>query len=80
MKEHCAENLFPIGEMKHSTNNLFLLAGKTASAIRIRKNRRKLITPNFKNFFHQKKKTPNKSRKFVINRKSVSTSQNEGFL
>ena len=51
MKEHCAENPFPIGEMKHSINNLFPPAGKIAFAVRIRK----LITPNFKNFFHQKK-------------------------
>ena len=38
------------------------------------------FTPNFKNCVHQQKKAPNKSTKFVINRKSVSASQNEGFL
>ena len=37
-------------------------------------------TPNFKNCVHQQKRAPNKGIKFVINRKSVSTSQNEGFL
>ena len=66
--------------MKHSIKNSFPLAGKTASAIRNRKNRRKLVTLNFKNYVHQQKKAPNKSTKFVINQKSVSTSQNEGFL
>ena len=38
------------------------------------------FTLNFKNYVHQQKKAPNKSTKFVINQKSVSTSQNEGFL
>ena len=38
------------------------------------------FTPNLKNCVHQQKKALNKSTKFVINRKSVSTSQNEGFL
>ena len=36
-------------------------------------------TPNFKNSVHQQKKASNKSLKFVINQKSVSISQNEGF-
>ena len=35
---------------------------------------------NFKNCVHQQEKAPNKSTKFVINRKSVSTRQNERFL
>ena len=38
------------------------------------------FTPNFKNCVHQQEKALNKSTKFVINRKSVFTSQNEGFL
>ena len=38
------------------------------------------FTPNLKNCVHQQKKAPNKSTKFVINRQSVSTSQNQGFL
>ena len=69
--------------MKHSIKSLFPLAGKTASAVRNRKNERKLVYTQFeelKNCVHQQKKAPNKSTKFVINRKSVSTSQNEGFL
>ena len=38
------------------------------------------FTSNFKNYIHQYKKAPNKSSKFVIDGKSVSTTQNEGFL
>ena len=37
------------------------------------------LTPNFKDSVHQQRKAPNKSIKFTINKKSVSTSQNEGF-
>ena len=37
------------------------------------------FAPNFKNSVHQQRKAPNKSIKFVINQKSVSTNQNEGF-
>ena len=37
------------------------------------------FTPNFKNSVHQQRKAPNKSIKFAINQKFVSTSQNEGF-
>ena len=35
---------------------------------------------NIKHCVHQQKKAPNKSTKFVINRKCVSTGLNEGFL
>ena len=37
------------------------------------------FTPNFRNSIHQQRKALNKSIKFEINQKSVSTSQNEGF-
>ena len=37
-------------------------------------------TLNFKNSVHQQKEALNKSTRFVINRKSVSTSQNDGFV
>ena len=67
--------------MKHSIKSSFPLAGKTASAVRlgIEKMEEKRFTPNFKNSLHQQRKGPNKSIKFVINQKSVSTSQNEEF-
>ena len=38
------------------------------------------FTPNIKHCVHQQKKAPNKSTKFLINRKSISTSQTEGFI
>ena len=38
------------------------------------------LTANFKNCVHQQKKALHKSTKSVINRKSVSTSHNDGFL
>ena len=38
------------------------------------------IEENFKNYIHQQKKAPNKFTKSLIDPKSVSTSQNEGFL
>ena len=63
-----------------SIKYLFPLAGKTTSAVRNKKTRRKLFTPNFKHCIHQQKRAPNKSTKLVINQKSLSTSQNEGFL
>ena len=66
--------------MKHSIKNRFPLAGKTASAVRIEKKKENWFTSNLKNCVHQQKKAPNKSTKFVINQKSVSTSQDEGFL
>ena len=66
--------------MKHSIKNPFPLAGKTASAVGIEKMEENWFTPYFKNCVHQQKKAPNKSTKFVFNRKSVSTSQNKGFL
>ena len=67
--------------MKHSIKSSFPLAGKTASAVRlgIKKVEENRFTPNFKNSVHQQRKAPNKSIKFAINQKSVSTSQNEGF-
>ena len=37
------------------------------------------LTPTLKNCVHQQKKASNKSTKFVIKQKSVSTGQNEGF-
>ena len=66
--------------MKHSIKNLFPLAGKTASAVRNRKNNENWFASNLKNCVHQQEKAPNKSTKFVINWKYVYTSQNEGFL
>ena len=74
--------------MKHSIKNPFPLDGKTASAStatassipKIEKMEKNWFTPNFKNCVHQQKKALNKSTKFVINQKSVSTSQNEEFL
>ena len=66
--------------MKHSIKNPFPLVGKTVPLLRIEKMEENWFTPNLKNCVHQQKKAPNKSTKFVINRKSVSTSQNEGFL
>ena len=67
--------------MKHSIKTSFPLAGKTASTVRlgIEKMEENRFTPNFKNSVHQQRKAPNKSIKFAINQKSVSTSQNEGF-
>ena len=46
----------------------------------IRKKEENWFTSNLKNCVHQQKKAPNKSTRFLINRKSVSTSQDEGFL
>ena len=68
--------------MKHLIKSPFPLAGKTASAVRlgIEKMEENWYTPNFRNSVHQQKKASNKSLKFVINQKSVSISQNEGFL
>ena len=37
------------------------------------------LTPTLKNCVYQQKKASNKSTKFVIKQKSVSTGQNEGF-
>ena len=66
--------------MKHSIKSSFPLAGKTASAARLgKKMEGNRFTPNFKNSVHQQRKAPNKSIKFAINQKSISTSQNEGF-
>ena len=66
--------------MKHSIENSFPLARKTIFVVRNKKIEENCFPPNFKHCVHQQKKAPNKSTKFVINRKSVSTSQNEGFL
>ena len=66
--------------MKYSIKKPFLLAEKTASAVRNKKIEENWLPPNFKNCVHQQKKAPNKSAKFVIIRTSVSRSQNEGFL
>ena len=66
--------------MKHSIKNPFPLAGKTASAVRDKKKWNKIGLHLISRIVvHQQKKAPNKSTKFVINRKSVSSSQNEGF-
>ena len=67
--------------MKHSIKSLLPLAGKTASTVRlgIEKMEENRFTPNFKNSVHHQRKALNKSIKFVINEKSVSISQNEGF-
>ena len=67
--------------MKHSIKSSFPLARKTASVVSlgIKKMEENRFTPNFKNSVHQQRKAPNKSIKFAINQKSVSTSQNEGF-
>ena len=79
-KRRQAENPFPLAGMKHSIRNPFPLARKTAPAVRNRKMEENWFTTNFKHCVHQQKKAPNKSTKFVVNRKSISTSQNEGFL
>ena len=67
--------------MKYFTKSLFPLAGKTASAVRlgIEKMEENRFTPDFKNSVHQQRKASSKSIMFVINQKSVSTNQNEGF-
>ena len=65
--------------MKHSIKNPFPLAGKTASAVTNRKIEEIWFTPNLKHCDRQQKKDKNESAKFVINQKSVSTSQNESF-
>ena len=67
--------------MKHSIKSLFPLAGKTASTVRleIEKMEENRFTTNFKNSVHQQKNAPNKSIKFAVNQKSVSTSQNKEF-
>ena len=66
--------------MKHSLRNPFPLAGKTVPLLQIVKMEENWLTPNLKNCIHQQKKAPNKSTKFDINRKSVSSTQNEEFL
>ena len=66
--------------MKYSIKNPFPLAGKLLPLLGIEKIEENWFTPNFKNCVHQQEKALNKSIKFVINRKSISTSQNEGFL
>ena len=66
--------------MRHSIKNPFPATGKTASVVRNRKWKKIGLHLISKNCVHQQKKAPNKSKKFVINRISVSTSQNEGFL
>ena len=73
--------MFPLAGMKDSIKSSFPLAAKTASAVRLgtKKMEENRFTPNFKNSVHQQRKPPNKSIKFAINRKSVSTGQNEGF-
>ena len=67
--------------MKYFTKSLFPLAGKTVSAVRlgIEKMEENRFTPDFKNSVHQQRKASSKSIMFVINQKSVSTNQNEGF-
>ena len=67
--------------MKCSIKSSFRPAGKMASAVRlgIENMEENRFRANFKNNVHQQRKAPNKSIKFVINQKSVSTSQNEGF-
>ena len=39
-----------------------------------------MVSTSRKNDIHQQKKALNKSIRFLINQKSVSTSQNEGFV
>ena len=65
--------------MKHSIKNPFPPAGKTASAVRNRKYGRKLAYTYFEELCLPAEKASNKSTKFVIKQKSVSTGQNEGF-
>ena len=67
--------------MKHSIKSSFPLARKTASAVRlgIEKMEENKFISNFRNSIHQHRKASNKSIKFVINQKSVSTSQSERF-
>ena len=62
--------------MKHLIKTQFPLTRKTASTVMNSKNRRKF----FKNDVHHQEKAPNKSMRLVINRKSVSASQNEGLI
>ena len=57
----------------HSPEKLLPLLG-------IKKSEENWFTPNFKHWAHQQKRALNRSLKFVINRKSVSISQSEGFL
>ena len=65
--------------MKHSIKSLFPLAGKTTSAVRLGIKKSKKIGSHLISSAHQQRKAPNKSIKFPVNQKSVSTSQNEGF-
>ena len=69
-----------LARMKHSIKNLFPLAGKLLPLLGMEKIEENWFTPNLKNGVHQWKKALNKSTRFVIYRKSVSTSQNEGFV
>ena len=66
--------------MKHSIKNPFPLAGKLLPLLGIEKVEENWFTLNFKHCVHQQKEPPNKSTTFVINRKSISTTQNEEFL
>ena len=72
-KRTLSKNPFPLAGMKHSIKNPFPLLG-------IEKMEGNWFTSNLKNCVYQQEKAPNKSTKFIINRKSIFTSQNEGFL
>ena len=65
--------------MKYSIKSSFPLAGKTASAVRLGIKKWKKIGLHLISSVHQQRKAPNKNIKFAINKKSVSTSQNERF-
>ena len=67
---------FPLAGMKHSIKNPFPLTRKTALLLRIEKIEENWFTPNFKNSAQQQKR----STRFLVNQKSVFTSQNEGFV
>ena len=66
--------------MKRSVKNPFPLVGKLLPLLGIEKMEENWFTLNLNNCVHQEKKALNKSTKFVINRKSIPTSQNEEFL
>ena len=61
-------------------NEAFDKKSQPEKTLEIKNTEENQFTPNFKNYIHQKKKALNKSTKFVIDRKSIPTSQNEGFL
>ena len=75
-----ASSLFALNKQKLSRKSVSTRQNEAFEKKCVSSSEENWFIPNFKNCVHQQKKAPNKSTKFVINRKSVSTSHNEGFL